>query len=100
MRFLYFEYYDDRNLFMLENESDELAKLITQFQKLNKYELVQDLIVSKFNQSRYCDKVEDWIKELEEEYFPYRDEDDNEKYEVFLKIKELISNEKKDNNQY
>ena len=98
MRFLHFEYYDDRNLFMLENESDELAKLITKFQKLNKYELVQDLIVSKVNQSRYCDKIEDWIKEFEEYYLPYMDEDDKEKYDVFMKIKELVKSEKKDNN--
>lgn len=98
MRFLYFEYYDDRNLFMLENESDELAKLITKFQKLNKYELVQDLIVSKVNQSRYCDKIEEWIKEFEEYYLPYMDEDDKEKYEVFMKIKELVKSEKKNNN--
>ena len=98
MRFLYFEYYDDRNLFMLENESDELAKLITKFQKLNKYELVQDLIVSKVNQSRYCDKIEEWIKEFEEYYLPYMDEDDKEKYDVFMKIKELVKSEKKDNN--
>ena len=98
MRFLYFEYYDDRNLFMLENESDELAKLITQFQKLNKYELVQDLIVSKVNQSRYCDKIEEWIKEFEEYYLPYMDEDDKEKYQIFIKIKELVENEKKNNN--
>ena len=98
MRFLYFEYYDDRNLFMLENESDELAKLITKFQKLNKYELVQDLIVSKVNQSRYCDKIEEWIKEFEEYYLPYMDEDDKEKYDVFMKIKELVKSEKKNNN--
>lgn len=98
MRFLYFEYYDDRNLFMLENESDELTELITQFQKLNKYELVQDLIVSKVNHSRYCDKIEEWIKEFEEYYLPYMDEDDKEKYEVFMKIKGLVENEKKDNN--
>ena len=94
MRFLYFEYYDDRNLFMLENESDELAKLITKFQKLNKYELVQDLIVSKVNQSRYCDKIEEWIKEFEEYYLPYMEEDDKAKYEAFLKIKELVNSER------
>ena len=98
MRFLYFEYYDDINLFMLDNESDELAKLITQFQKLNKYELVQDLIVSKVNHSRYCDKIEEWIKEFEEYYLPYMDEYDKEKYDVFMKIKELVKSEKKDNN--
>ena len=98
MRYLLFVYYDDYNLFMLDNESDELAKLITKFQKLNKYELVQDLIVSKVNQSRYCDKIEEWIKEFEEYYLPYMDEDDKEKYEVFMKIKELVKSEKKDNN--
>ena len=98
MRFLHFEYYDDRNLFMLDNESDELAKLITQFQKLNRYSLVQDLIVTKVNHSEYCDKIEEWIKEFEEDYLPYMDEDDKDKYEVFLKIKELVSDEKKNNN--
>ena len=93
MRFLHFEYYDDRNLFILDNESDELAKLITQFQKLNKYSLIQDLIVTRVNHSEYCNKLEDWIKELEEGYFPYRDEDDAEKYQIFIKIKGLVENE-------
>jgi len=90
MRYLHFVFYDDSNSFMLENESDELAKLIIQFQNLNKYELIQDLIVSKVNHSMYCDKIEEWIKEFEEYYLPYMDEDDKEKYEVFIKIKELV----------
>ena len=90
MRFLHFVYYDDSNSFILDNESDELTELITQFQKLNKYSLVQDLIVSKVNQSRYCDKIEEWIKEFEEYYLPYMDEDDEEKREVFMKIKGLV----------
>ena len=67
MRFLHFVYYDDSNSFILGNESDELTELITQFQKLNKYSLIQDLIVTRVNHSKYCNKLEDWIKELEEE---------------------------------
>ena len=98
MRYLLFVYYDDSNSFILDNESDGLTELIAQFQKLNKYTLVQDLIVSKVNHSRYCDKIEEWVKEFEEYYLPYMDEDDNEKYEVFMKIKELVKSENKDNN--
>jgi len=90
MRYLNFVYYDDAHSFLLENESDELANLIVQFKKLNKYELVADLIVSEVKCAKYCDKLEDWIKELEDEYFPYMDDDTKGEYEIFIKIKEMI----------
>lgn len=91
MRYLHFVYYDDNHTFLLDNESDELANLIVEFEKLHcKYELVADLIVSEVKCVKYYDKLEDWIKDLEENYFPYTDEDSLREYIIFEKIKELI----------
>lgn len=58
MRYLNFNYYDDNTSFILKNESDGLANLLTQFFTLSGYTLSEDLIVSKVNKAQAYDL--DW----------------------------------------
>ena len=87
MRYLNFNYYDDNTSFLLQNESDELANLLTQFFTLSRYSLSEDLIVSKVNKAQAYDL--DWWIGLREEYFSCVD-DEVEAYEVFMKIKDMV----------
>ncbi len=87
MRYLNFNYYDDNTSFLLQDESDDLANLLTQFFKLNNYTLSEDLIVSKVNKANAYDL--NWWIGLKEEYFSCVD-DEHELYEVFLRIKEMV----------
>ena len=84
MRYLNFNYYDDNTSFILQNESDDLANLLTQFFTLSKYTLSEDLIVNKAQ----AYDLHWWIG-LKEEYFSCVD-DEEDKYEIFLKIKEMV----------
>ena len=88
MRYLNFNYYDDNTSFILQNESEELTNLLIQFFKLKRYALSEDLIVSNINKSE-ADTLEIWIEEMEE-YFSEVYDDEIERYEVFMKIKEMI----------
>ena len=86
MRYLNFNYYDDNTSFILQNESDELANLLTQFFKLKRYALSEDLIVSKVNNKGQAYRLETQIY-IMDGYFSCVD-DEPERYEVFMKIKE------------
>lgn len=92
MRYLNFAYYDDNDLLLLDSESDELTELVIQFKKLSKYELVQDLIVTKVNKITNCYRIQDWVEELDEDYFRCLNGIKGE-YEIFIKIKEMIKND-------
>ena len=87
MRYLNFNYYDDNTSFVLKNESDELANLLTQFFALNDYSLSEDLIVSKVNKAQAYDL--NWWIGLKEEYFSCVD-DEPEEYEIFVKIRAMV----------
>lgn len=88
MRYLNFNYYDDNTSFILQNESDDLANLLTQFFKLKRYVLSEDFIVSHINKSE-ADTLEIWIEDMEE-YFNEVYDDEMERYDVFMKIKEMV----------